>query len=149
MNRIKRIGILTSGGDAPGMNAAIRATTRAAIKNGLEVFGIMRGYEGMIDGEIRQLCSSDVSGILQKGGTILKTARSQRFREFEGRQKAYENLKSHNIDALVVIGGDGSFKGATQFSQEFDIPVVGMPGTIDNDMYRNQWYNQFHTYHYQ
>ena len=145
MNRIKRIGILTSGGDAPGMNAAIRATTRAAIKNGLEVFGIMRGYEGMIDGEIRQLNSGDVSGILQKGGTILKTARSQRFREFEGRQKAYKNLKSHNIDALVVIGGDGSFKGATQFSQEFDIPVVGMPGTIDNDMYGTDYTIGFDT----
>jgi len=145
MNKIKRIGILTSGGDAPGMNAAIRATTRAAINNGLEAYGIMRGYEGMIDGEIRKLTSSDVSGILQKGGTILKTARSQRFREYEGRQKAYENLKSNNIDALVVIGGDGSFKGATQFSHEFDIPVVGMPGTIDNDMYGTDYTIGFDT----
>ena len=135
MRKIKKIGVLTSGGDSPGMNAAIRAVTRAGISNGLEVYGIMRGYEGMVDGDIRRLLSSDVSGILQKGGTILKTARSKRFREYEFRQQAYENLKALEINALVVIGGDGSFKGATEFSMEFDIPVVGLPGTIDNDMY--------------
>ena len=145
MRRINKIGILTSGGDAPGMNAAIRATTRAALHNGIEVFGIMKGYEGMIDGDIRKLSSSDVSGILQKGGTILKTARSKRFREYEGRKQAFENLKKNNIDALVVIGGDGSFKGATEFSQEFDIPVVGMPGTIDNDMYGTDYTIGFDT----
>jgi 6-phosphofructokinase 1 len=135
MGKIKRIGVLTSGGDAPGMNAAIRAITRSAAKHDLEVFGIMRGYEGMIDGEIKQLLPGDVSGILQKGGTILKTARSKRFMTDEGRKQAYENLQKLGIDAIVIIGGDGSFKGASQFSQEFDIPVVGIPGTIDNDMY--------------
>ena len=135
MGKVEKIGILTSGGDSPGMNAAIRAVTRSGIKNGLDIFGIMRGYEGMIDGDIRQLRSSDVSGILQKGGTILKTARSKRFREYEWRKQAYENLKANGINALVVIGGDGSFKGATEFSQEFDIPVIGLPGTIDNDMF--------------
>jgi 6-phosphofructokinase 1 len=145
MRRIHRIGILTSGGDAPGMNAAIRAVTRAAINSGIDVFGIMKGYEGMIDGDIRQLNSSDVSGILQKGGTILKTARSKRFREYEGRKQSYENLKKLNIDALVVIGGDGSFKGASEFSQEFDIPVVGLPGTIDNDMYGTDYTIGFDT----
>jgi 6-phosphofructokinase 1 len=135
MGKITALGLLTSGGDSPGMNAAIRAVTRTGIKNGLKVFGIMRGYEGMIDNDIRELSSTDVSGIIQKGGTILKTARSKRFREYQGRLQAYENLKKRNINALVVIGGDGSFKGAAEFSQEFDIPVVGLPGTIDNDMF--------------
>lgn len=135
MGKISKIGVLTSGGDSPGMNAAIRAVTRCAINKGLEVYGIMRGYEGMIDGDIKKLNKSDVSGILQKGGTMLKTSRSERFREPEGRRMANENLMKHGINALIVIGGDGSFKGASVFSQEFDIPVLGIPGTIDNDMY--------------
>jgi 6-phosphofructokinase 1 len=135
MAKIKKIGVLTSGGDAPGMNAAIRAVTRAAIYNGLEVYGIRRGYEGMIDGDIIKLESRDVSGIIQRGGTILKTARSARFRTPEGIKQAYDNLKKFGIDAIVVIGGDGSFKGANQLSQDYDIPVIGLPGTIDNDLY--------------
>ncbi len=145
MSKVNKIGILTSGGDSPGMNAAIRAVTRAGINNGLEVFGIMRGYEGMIDGEIKQLSKRDVSGILQKGGTVLKTARSKRFFKVDMRRQARENLKQHGIDALVVIGGDGSFKGASVFSQEFDIPVVGIPGTIDNDMYGTDYTIGFDT----
>lgn len=145
MGKITKIGILTSGGDAPGMNAAIRAVTRSGINNGLEVFGIMRGYEGMIEGDIKQLLKGDVSGILQKGGTFLKTSRSQRFFEPEWRRKAYESLKKVGIEALVVIGGDGSFKGATAFSQENDIPVVGIPGTIDNDMYGTNYTIGFDT----
>ena len=135
MAKIKKIGVLTSGGDAPGMNAAIRAVTRAAIYNNIEVYGIRRGYEGMIDGDIVRLLSSDVSGIIQKGGTILKTARSARFRTPEGRKLAYENLQKFDIDGVVVIGGDGSFTGASILSQEYDIPVIGLPGTIDNDLY--------------
>jgi 6-phosphofructokinase 1 len=135
MVKIKRIGVLTSGGDAPGMNAAIRAVTRTAIFHGLEVFGIRRGYEGMIDGDIYKMVSQDVSGIIQKGGTILKTARSQRFRTPEGRQVAFENLQKNGIDGIVVIGGDGSFTGASILSQEHDISVIGIPGTIDNDLF--------------
>jgi 6-phosphofructokinase 1 len=135
MAKFKRIGVLTSGGDAPGMNAAIRAVTRAAIYNKLEVFGVRRGYEGMIDGDIIPMESSDVSGIIQKGGTILKTARSARFRTPEGRKIAYENLQKFEIDGIVVIGGDGSFTGASILSQEYNIPVVGIPGTIDNDLF--------------
>lgn len=145
MAKISKVGILTSGGDSPGMNAAIRAVTRAGINNGLDVFGIMRGYEGMIDGDIKKLAKQDVSGILQIGGTVLKTARSKRFFEHSFRQTAYENLKNNGIDSLVVIGGDGSFKGATIFSQEFDIPVVGIPGTIDNDMYGTDYTIGFNT----
>jgi len=135
MAKIKRIGVMTSGGDAPGMNAAIRAVTRAGINNGLEVFGIMRGYEGMIEGDIVPMNSETVSGIIQKGGTILLTARSARFREYEGRREAYEQLKRFEIDAVVVIGGDGSFTGANIMSGEFDIPFIGIPGTIDNDLF--------------
>jgi 6-phosphofructokinase 1 len=135
MGKINRIAVLTSGGDAPGMNAAVRAVTRAAIFNNMEVYGIMRGYEGMITGEFKKLESRDVSGIIQKGGTILKTARSARFRTPEGRQEAYENLKRYEIDAVVVIGGDGSFTGASIMSQEHNIPCIGIPGTIDNDLY--------------
>ena len=135
MSAIKRIGVLTSGGDAPGMNAAIRAVTRAAIHNNLEVFGIYRGYEGMIHGEIKKLESKDVSGIIQKGGTVLQTARSAMFRTGEGRKLAFENLKKYEIDGVVVIGGDGSFTGASIFSKEYSIPFVGIPGTIDNDLY--------------
>lgn len=129
------IGVLTSGGDAPGMNASIRAVTRAAISNGWKVFGIYRGYEGMINDEIRPLSTEDVSNTIQKGGTILKTSRSKEFMTEEGRRKAHENLVKHEINALVVIGGNGSLTGAQQFALEYDIPVIGLPGTIDNDLY--------------
>ena len=131
---IKCIGILTSGGDAPGMNAAIRAVTRTAIYNGYKVKGILRGYHGLVTNKIIDLTSSSVSNIIQKGGTILKTARSKEFRTPEGRQIAYDNMKAAGIDALVVIGGDGSLSGAQIFANEFDVPIVGLPGTIDNDV---------------
>jgi 6-phosphofructokinase len=133
--KLQKIGVLTSGGDAPGMNAAIRSVTRAALANKLKVVGIRRGYQGMIEGDFISLKSSDVSGILQLGGTMLRTARSAEFRTTEGREKAYQQLKNAEIDAVVVIGGDGSFTGALVMSQEYDIPFVGIPGTIDNDMY--------------
>jgi 6-phosphofructokinase 1 len=133
--KLKKIGVFTSGGDAPGMNAAIRAVTRAALANKLKVVGIRRGYQGMIEGDFIPLKTSDVGGILHLGGTILKTARSEEFRTSEGRRKAYEQLKKAEIDAVVVIGGDGSFTGALVMSQEYDISFVGIPGTIDNDMY--------------
>ena len=135
MAEIKCIGILTSGGDAPGMNAAIRAVTRCAIYHGLKVKGIYRGYKGLVTGEIVEFKSQNVSNIIQLGGTILKTARCQEFRTPEGRQIAYENMKKEGIDALVVIGGDGSLTGALQFAKEFDVPCIGLPGTIDNDLY--------------
>ena len=135
MARINSIGILTSGGDAPGMNAAIRAVTRAAICNGLKVFGIYRGYKGLVSDEIVEFKSQNVSNIIQMGGTILKTARCKEFKTPEGRAQAYENMKKHGIDALVVIGGDGSLTGARILAQEFDIPCIGLPGTIDNDLY--------------
>ena len=135
MEEIKRIGILTSGGDAPGMNAAIRAVTRAGIRNGLEVFGIRRGYQGMIDGDIVKLEYHSVSGIIQKGGTILQTARCMDFMTSEGRQRAYNQIKKYGLDAAIVIGGDGSFTGATIISKEHDVPFIGIPGTIDNDLY--------------
>lgn len=133
--KLQKIGVLTSGGDAPGMNAAIRAVTRAAIANKLKVIGIRRGYQGMIEGDFIPLKSSDVSGILQLGGTMLKTSRSNEFRTPEGREKAYQQLKKAEIDAVVVIGGDGSFTGALVLSQEYDFPFIGIPGTIDNDLY--------------
>lgn len=135
MGKIKRIGVLTSGGDAPGMNAAIRAVVRAGIYNGCEVYGIYGGYQGLINGEIKKLKSTDVSNIIQRGGTILKSARSVEFRTLEGRTKAAEQLAANKIDALVVIGGDGTFTGAKLLIQEHDVPVVGIPGTIDNDLY--------------
>ena len=135
MTNIKRIGILTSGGDAPGMNAAIRAVTRAAIYNKLEVKGIYRGYKGLLTGEITPFKTNNVSNIIQQGGTILKTARCQEFMEVEGRKAAYKTLIEEEIDALVVIGGDGSLTGARVFAQEFDVPIVGLPGTIDNDLF--------------
>lgn len=135
MGTIKCIGILTSGGDAPGMNAAIRAVTRSAIYNGLQVKGIYRGYKGLITGEIKEFKTENVSNIIQLGGTILKTARCQEFRTPEGRQVAYETMKREGIDALVVIGGDGSLTGARLLAQEFDVPCIGLPGTIDNDLY--------------
>lgn len=142
---IKKIGVLTSGGDAPGMNAAIRAVTRTAIANKLEVYGIRRGYQGMVDGDLIKLRSNDVSGILHTGGTFLQTARSADFRTEEGMSKAFLNLKENEIDAVVVIGGDGSLRGALQFSQQFDIPFIGIPGTIDNDMFGTDYTIGFDT----
>ena len=133
-SNIKSIGILTSGGDSPGMNAAIRAVTRAAIFSGMRVFGIYRGFKGLVSNEIEEFQTNSVSNIIKQGGTILKTARCEEFKTKEGRKRAYENLKKHNIDALVVIGGDGSLTGAGIFANEFDIPIVGLPGTIDNDL---------------
>ena len=135
MGTVKCIGILTSGGDAPGMNAAIRAVTRAAIYNGLQVKGIYRGYKGLITGEIQEFKSQNVSNIIQLGGTILKTARCKEFMTPEGRQVAHETMVREGIDALVVIGGDGSLTGARIFAQEFDVPCIGLPGTIDNDLF--------------
>ena len=135
MGKIKKIGVLTSGGDSPGMNAAIRAVVRTAVYEKLEVMGIMNGYQGMIDAKFVPLDAPSVSDILQRGGTILKTARCEEFRTPEGREKAYNNLKSAGIDGVVVIGGDGSFTGARLFNEEFDIPFVGIPGTIDNDIF--------------
>ena len=132
---IKTIGILTSGGDAPGMNAAIRAVTRTARFNDINVIGIVRGYQGLIDKEFLKFTSSSVSNTIQRGGTILKTARSKEFMTPEGRRKAYENMVEAGIDALVVIGGNGSLTGAQLFAREYDIPIIGLPGTIDNDLY--------------
>jgi 6-phosphofructokinase 1 len=134
-NSIKSIGVFTSGGDAPGMNAAIRAVVRAAAHENLHVYGIMGGYQGMIDGNIKRLEKRDVGNIIQRGGTILKTSRSEGFRTPEGRKQAYDSLRAYDIDACVAIGGDGTFTGANIFSKEFDIPMVGLPGTIDNDIY--------------
>lgn len=131
---IKRIAVFTSGGDAPGMNAAIRAVVRASIYYNKEVFAVYRGYEGMIENDIVPLDARSVGNIIQRGGTILKSARSKEFRTPEGRQKAYENLKERNIDALVAIGGDGTFTGLHKFYQEFNMPVICIPGTIDNDL---------------
>ena len=135
MANIKCIGILTSGGDAPGMNAAIRAVTRSAIFAGFKVKGIYRGYRGLITDEIQEFTTANVSNIIQRGGTILKTARCKEFQTPEGRQLAYDNLKRHGIDAMVVIGGDGSLTGARIFANEFNFPIIGLPGTIDNDLY--------------
>lgn len=132
--KVTKIGVLTSGGDAPGMNAAIRAVVRTGIYNNLEVYGIMRGYSGMIDNDIFKMESKSVANIIQRGGTILKTARCKEFYSVEGRKKAYESLKKHGINGLVIIGGDGSFRGAQIFSHEFDIPCIGLPGTIDKDI---------------
>ena len=135
MAKIKTIGILTSGGDAPGMNAAIRAVTRAGIYNGFQIKGIYRGYDGLINGEVKPFTTENVSGIIMQGGTILKTARSKEFMTPEGMQKAYDTLVKENIDALVVIGGNGSLTGARNFGAEYDVPCIGLPGTIDNDLY--------------
>jgi 6-phosphofructokinase 1 len=132
---IKCIGVLTSGGDAPGMNAAIRSVTRAAIFNGIRVKAIYRGYKGLITNEIVEFQTQNVSNIIQQGGTILKSARCAEFRTPEGRKLAYDNMKAAEIDALVVIGGDGTFTGARIFAQEYNVPIVGLPGTIDNDLY--------------
>jgi 6-phosphofructokinase 1 len=145
MNRLKKIAVFTSGGDSPGMNAAIRAVVRAAVSYKLEVFGIVRGFQGMIEGDFKKLKSGSVSTIIQRGGTILKSSRSEEFRTPEGRKKAYQNLKKYEIDAVVVIGGDGSFRGAGIFSEEYDIPFVGIPGTIDNDMFGTDYTIGFDT----
>lgn len=135
MASIKCVGILTSGGDAPGMNAAIRAVTRSAIYNGLKVKGIYRGYKGLITGEIQEFKTQNVSNIIQLGGTILKTARCAEFKTPEGRQIAHETMVREGIDALIVIGGDGSLTGARLLAEEYDVPCIGLPGTIDNDLY--------------
>ncbi len=132
--KVTKIGVLTSGGDSPGMNACVRAVVRTALYHGLEVYGIMRGYSGMVEDEIIKMESRSVANIIQRGGTILKTSRCKEFFEYQGRKKAYENLKKHDIDGLVIIGGDGSFKGAQLFSNEFDIPCIGLAGTIDKDI---------------
>jgi 6-phosphofructokinase 1 len=132
--KVTRIGVMTSGGDSPGMNAAIRAVVRTALYHGLEVFGIMRGYQGLLEDDIFQMQSKSVANIIQRGGTILKTARCKEFFDAEGRKKAYDNLKKRGIDGLVIIGGDGSFRGAVKFTQEYDIPCVGIAGTIDKDI---------------
>ena len=132
---IKCVGILTSGGDAPGMNAAIRAVTRAGIYHGLKIKAIYRGYKGLITGEIKEFKTEDVSNIIQRGGTILKTSRCPEFKTKEGRATAFETMQKEEIDALVVIGGDGSITGAYNLAKEFDIPCIALPGTIDNDLY--------------
>lgn len=133
-NEIKRIGVFTSGGDAPGMNAAIRAVVRAATHHNLHVYGIYEGYKGMVDGDISRLDCRDVGNIIHRGGTILRTARSPRFLTPEGRKSAYDCLRAHDIDACIAIGGNGTYTGAHVFSQEYDIPFIGLPGTIDNDI---------------
>ena len=135
MAKIKTIGVMTSGGDAPGMNAAIRAVTRAGICNGFKIMGIYRGYDGLINDEIEPFTTENVSGIIMSGGTILKTARSKEFMTPEGKQKAYDNMQKHGIDALIVIGGNGSLTGAMNFAREYDVCCIGLPGTIDNDLY--------------
>lgn len=134
VNKVTKIGLLCSGGDSPGMNAAIRAVVRTGIYNNLEVFGVLRGYAGMVEGDIIPMESKSVANIIQRGGTILKTARSKEFYHYSGRTKAYEHLVKHGINGLVIIGGDGSFRGAQIFSNEFDIPCIGLPGTIDKDI---------------
>ncbi|HMP93143.1 MAG TPA: 6-phosphofructokinase [Phnomibacter sp.] len=133
-NKVTKIGVLTSGGDSPGMNAAIRAVVRTGIYHGMEVFGVYRGYSGMIEDDIIPMTGRSVANIIQRGGTILKTARSKEFRTPEGRKIAYQNLSKRGINGLVIIGGDGSFRGAQVFSKEFDIPCIGIPGTIDKDI---------------
>lgn len=133
--KIKRVGVLTSGGDSPGMNAAIRAVVRACAYYNVECVGIYRGYQGMIEGDFKEMGPRDVKNIINKGGTILKSARSADFRTAEGRKKAYDNLVAAGIDSFVVIGGDGSFTGAEIFNEEYGFPVIGIPGTIDNDIY--------------
>ena len=136
---IKRIAVLTSGGDAPGMNAAVRAVVRSSVFYQLECYAVFQGYQGLIDGNFKKFTARSVNNIVNKGGTLLKSARSLEFRTPDGRKKAYENLIKHNIDALVVIGGDGSFTGAMIFQNEFNFPVIGIPGTIDNDIYGTQY----------
>lgn len=133
---MQKIGVFTSGGDSPGMNACIRAVVRTCIYHGLDAWGIERGYQGLIDGDMKPMGSHDVSGIIQLGGTILRSARSEDFRTTQGRRKAYDSMKAAGLDGLVAIGGDGTFTGAQVFMEEFpDIAIVGCPGTIDNDLY--------------
>lgn len=134
MVEVKKIAVLTSGGDSPGMNAAIRAITRAATFYDIECVGIYRGFQGMVEGDFKELTARSVKNLIHRGGTFLKSARCDIFRTLEGRKKAYKNLKKEDIDALVVIGGDGSLKGASAFSKEFDFPTIGIPSTIDNDI---------------
>ena len=142
---MKKIAVFTSGGDAPGMNACIRAVVRGAIYHGIEVYGIRRGYNGMISGDIFEMTSQSVSNIIQRGGTTLKSARSKEFMTPEGRKKAYENLMANNIEGLVAIGGNGTFTGAEVFYNEYQIPTVGCPGTIDNDLYGTDYTIGFDT----
>ncbi len=142
---IKRIAVMCSGGDAPGMNAAIRAVVRTGAQNDLHVYGISRGYEGMIEGEIKRLEPGDVANIMHKGGTILKTARSKGFRTKEGRRAAFETLSAHDIDAVVAIGGNGTLAGARIFQKEHDIAMIGLPGTIDNDLFGTDYSIGFDT----
>lgn len=134
-SKINKIAVLTSGGDAPGMNAALRSVVRTCAYYNVKCTGIYRGYQGMIEGDFEEMNARSVNNIINKGGTILKSARSNEFRTSEGRKKAYDNLKAHEIDAMVVIGGDGTFTGAMIFNEEFHLPVIGIPGTIDNDIY--------------
>lgn len=134
-NQIKKIAVLTSGGDAPGMNAAVRAVVRSSVYYNLECFAVYQGFQGLIEGNFKLINARGVNNIVNKGGTILKSARSLEFRTKEGRKRAYDNVLKHNIDALVVIGGDGSFTGAMIFQNEFNFPVIGIPGTIDNDIH--------------
>jgi 6-phosphofructokinase 1 len=145
MTQIKKIAVFTSGGDAPGMNAAVRAVVRSAAYYKLDVAGIFRGYQGLIENDIKNLDARSVSQILQRGGTILKTARSKEFMTYEGRKKAYGFLKEKKIDALVAIGGDGTFTGANIFNKEFDFPIIGIPGTIDNDLFGTDYTIGFDT----
>lgn len=135
MSKIRCVGVLTSGGDAPGMNAAIRSVTRSAISNGFRVKGFYRGYEGLMNDEVKLFTTEDVSNIIQTGGTILRTARSEAFTTAAGRKRAYDTLQKEGIDALIVIGGNGSLTGAMILAEEYDIPCIGLPGTIDNDLY--------------
>ena len=144
-NEIRRIGVFSSGGDAPGMNAAIRAVVRTASYYDLQVYGVYRGYEGMIEGQIERLEKGDVANIIHRGGTILKTARSEKFCTKEGRKEAYDALVAHEIDALIAIGGDGTFTGAKIFYEEYGLPVVGIPGTIDNDLFGTDYTIGFDT----
>ncbi|MGB3801614.1 MAG: 6-phosphofructokinase [Lewinella sp.] len=142
---IRRIAVFTSGGDAPGMNAALRAVVRTAAWNKLHVYGIERGYEGMIDGHFQRLERRDVANIIQRGGTMLRTARSMRFMSKEGRQAAHDHLKAYDIDACIAIGGNGTFTGAKIFSEEYNVPFIGIPGTIDNDLYGTDYTIGFDT----
>ena len=135
MSKINKIGVFTSGGDSPGMNAAIRAVVRTCAYHNIEAYGIYEGYEGLVNGNICQLGARDVSNIIQRGGTILKSSRSETFRTKEGRQKAFENIQKIGLDGIVAIGGDGTFTGAAIFNKEHHIPFVGIPGTIDNDLF--------------
>ncbi|WP_456463933.1 6-phosphofructokinase [Lutibacter sp.] len=143
--KIKKIGVMTSGGDAPGMNAAIRAVVRACSYYNVDCIGIYRGYQGLIDGDFENLSARHVSNIINRGGTILKTARSNEFRTKEGRAKAYQHLKNAKIDALVLIGGDGTFTGGMVFNNEYNFPCIGIPGTIDNDIFGTNYTIGFDT----